>query len=541
MADDLPETLPQTLEESHALLRQLAQEKADLARRQREAEQAAAQERARAQHAEDEVARLKKALKDFVRRQQGRKSEQLDPEQYALGIDDIEENIARAEEAARNGKAGTGAARRAPRRNQGALPKDLPRYEVVVEPEHNSCPCCGGELHVIDETKTEQLDAEPAKVYVKVIRRPTYGCRSCEGAPVQAEAPASPVDGGLPTCGTVAQVLTAKYADALPLYRQAEMLARQGIEIDRSTLARWAGTAAHHLRPVHAELMRQVMASTKLFADETPAPTLEKGKPTTRQAYLWAYGRDDTPWNGPDPPAVVYRYATGRGQDHPARHLKDFTGTLQVDGYRAYNAVAARRANGQIVLAHCWAHIRRPIYKLHEDGNAPTATEALQWIAQLYAIEDEIRGCDPETRRAVRQAKSKPLLDEFHAWLEARLRELSPKSDMAKALKPILTHWQALTVFLDDGRVELDTNSLERQIKPAAIQKKNFLFAGNTGGGHTWAIVLSLTQTCKLNGVDPQAYLADVLERIVSGRAKTRDLPDLMPWNWAPAKAGERG
>jgi transposase len=277
MADHLPDTLPQTLSESHALLRQLAQEKADLARRQREAEQAAAHERARAQHAEDEVARLKKALKDFVRRQQGRKSEQLDPEQYALGFEDIEENIARAEEAARNGKAGTGAARRAPRRNQGALPKDLPRYEVVVEPEHDSCPCCGGELHVIDETKTEQLDAEPAKVYVKVIRRPTYGCRSCESAPVQAEAPASPVDGGLPTCGTVAQVLTAKYADALPLYRQAEMLARQGIDLDRSTLARWAGTAAHHLRPVHEELMRQVMASTKLFADETPAPTLEAG------------------------------------------------------------------------------------------------------------------------------------------------------------------------------------------------------------------------------------------------------------------------
>lgn len=238
MADDLPETLPQTLEESHALLRQLAQEKAEV-------EQAVAQERARAQHAEDEVERLKKALKDFVRRQQGRKSEQLDPEQYALGLDDIEENIARAEEAARNGKAGTGGTRQAPKRNQGALPKDLPHYEVVVELEHDSCPCCGGELHIIDETKTEQLDAEPARVYVKVIRRPTYGCRSCEGAPVQAEAPASPVDGGWMAFGHRLRVPDLRHgrpgADGEVRRRAAALSA-----------VRDAGAPGHRAGPQHA-------------------------------------------------------------------------------------------------------------------------------------------------------------------------------------------------------------------------------------------------------------------------------------------------
>jgi transposase len=529
MADSLPDELPETLAESHALLRRLAQEKADA---QREAERA----RARAGHAENEAERLKTAIKDLLRRQHGRKSEQLDPEQFQLGLDDLEENLARAQEAMQDtGEAPASRPKRKPKRNQGALPKHLPRYEVVIEPEHEACPCCGGELHAIDEDVTEQLDHVPARIYVKVIRRPVYGCRACEGAPVQADAPASPADGGLATCGTVAQVLTAKYADALPLYRQADILAREGVAIDRATLARWAGIGAHHLRPVHEELFRQVMGSTKLYADETPAATLEKGRPTTKQAYLWAYGRDDRPWSGPDPPAVVYCYAPGRGHEHPARHLKHFEGTLQVDGYRAYTAVAARRAAGEIVLAHCWAHIRRPLYKLHANGHAPTATQALEWIAKLYAIEAEIRGCAPETRRAVRQEKSKPLLDAFHAWIQARLAEMSAKSDTAKALKSILTHWNNLTVFLEDGRVELDTNCLERQMKPVAIGTKNFLFAGNTGGGHTWAIVLSLVQTCKLNGVNPQAYLADVLERIVSGRAKTSDLPDLMPWNWAPA------
>jgi hypothetical protein len=233
---------------------------------------------------------------------------------------------------------------------------------------------------------------------------------------------------------------------------------------------------------------------------------------------------------------VVYRYADGRGQDHPARHLKDFRGILQVDGYSAYGSVAKkRRATGEIVLAECWTHIRRPIYDIYASGNAPLAEEALRWISDLYEIEDEIRGCDPETRKAVRQEKSKPLLDDFDAWLEARLAELPPKGDLAKAFQRIRASWPSLTVFLEDGRVELDSNRVETLIRLVALTRKNALFAGDQAGGHTWAIVQSLAQTCKLNGVEPLGYLTDVLERITSGEAKTSDLPALLPWNWPGA------
>ena len=244
------------------------------------------------------------------------------------------------------------------------------------------------------------------------------------------------------------------------------MLARQGVLLDRSTLVRWVGAGGRQLELLYDALVADVMASAEIFADETPIPTLEPGRGKTKKAYFWTYARDDRPWGGPDPPAVVYRYADGRGQDHPARHLKDFRGILQVDGYSAYGSVAKkRRATGEIVLAECWTHIRRPIYDIYASGNAPLAEAALRWISDLYAIEDEIRGCDPETRKAVRQEKSKPLLDDFDAWLEARLGELPPKDDLAKAFQRIRASWPSLTVFLDDGRVERDANGVETLVR----------------------------------------------------------------------------
>jgi len=305
------------------------------------------------------------------------------------------------------------------------------------------------------------------------------------------------------------------------------------VQLDPSTLVRWVGTGGGHLELLYDALFADVMASAKIFGDETPMPTLEPGRGKTKKAYFWTYARDDRPWSGPDPPAVVYCYADGRSQDHPARHLKDFRGILQVDGYGAYGAVAKkRRATREIVLAQCWAHVRRPIYDIYASGNAPLAEEALRWISDLYAIEEEIRGCDPETRKAVRQEKSKPLLDAFDAWLEARLAELPPKDNLAKAFQRIRASWPSLTVFLADGRVELDSNRVETLIRLVALGRKNALFAGSEGGGHTWAIVQSLAQTCKLNGIEPLAYLTDVLERITSGEAKTTDLQALLPWNW---------
>jgi transposase len=556
MSDGTPDGVPQTLEEAQEQIRQLqAQQAAMQAERDylwQRTEQAEAEKRqiqdAKSQ-AEAEVERLKAMIAQLRRRQYGPRSERLDPDQYRLELDALHEQLRRAEAAAaaeadgdegaaapagRTGKGKTG--KKKPARNQGALPDDLPTIEDVVEPEAASCACCGGALHRIGEDVTEQLEWVPGYLQKRKTRRPKYGCRSCESAPVQAEAPASPVPGGLPTCSTVAQLLTAKYLDSLPLYRQSDMLARQGVHLDRSTLVRWVGAGARHLELLYDALVADVMASAKIFADETPIPTLEPGRGKTKKAYFWTYARDDRPWGGPDPPAVVYRYADGRGQDHPARHLKDFRGILQVDGYGAYGAVAKkRRATGEIVLAECWTHIRRPIYDIYASGNAPLAEEALRWISDLYAIEDEIRGCDPETRKAVRQEKSKPLLDQFDAWLEARLAELPPKDDLAKAFQRIRASWPSLTVFLDDGRVELDSNRVETLIRLVALTRKNALFAGDQAGGHTWAIIQSLTQTCKLNGVEPLGYLTDVLERITSGEAKTSDLQAMLPWNWPGA------
>jgi len=558
MSDGTPDGIPQTLEEAREQLRQLQAQQAavqaerdDLWQRTEQAEAEKRELREAKSHAEAEVARLRAMIDQLRRRQYGPCSERLDPEQYRLKLDALQEQLGRAEaDVAAAAQAGddegadapSGGARKGktnkkkPARNQGALPDDLPTVEDVLEPDHGSCACCGGALHKIGEDVTEQLEWVPGYLQKRKTRRPKYGCRSCEGAPVQAEAPASPVPGGLPTCGTVAHLLTAKYLDSLPLYRQSEILARQGVVLDRSTLARWVGAGAYHLEAIYEALLREVMASAKIFADETPMPTLEPGRGKTKKAYFWTYLRDDRPWGGPDPPAVVYRYADGRGQDHPARHLKDFRGILQVDGYGAYGSVAKkRRATGEIVLAQCWAHVRRPIYDVYASGNAPLAEEALRWISDLYAIEAEIRGCDPGTRKAVRQEKSKPLLDAFDAWLEARLAELPPKDSLAKAFQRIRAGWASLTVFLEDGRVELDSNRIETLIRLVALGRKNALFAGNDGGGHTWAIVQSLAQTCKLNGIEPVAYLTDVLARIVSGEARTTDLQALLPWNWPGA------
>jgi transposase len=551
MSEGTPDIVPDTLEDAQEKVRALLAERDYLWQRTEQAEAEKRRIQNAKSHAEAEVERLRAIIAQLRRRQYGPRSERLDPEQYRLELDALHEQLRQAEAAAsaevdadedngadapagRPGKGKTG--KKKPARNQGALPDDLPTIEDVVEPEAESCSCCGGALHQIGEDVTEQLEWVPGYLQKRKTRRPKYGCRTCESAPLQAEAPASPVPGGLPTCSTVAQLLTAKYLDSLPLYRQSEMLARQGVHLDRSTLVRWVGAGGRHLELLYDALVADVMASAKIFADETPIPTLEPGRGKTKKAYFWTYARDDRPWGGPDPPAVVYRYADGRGQDHPARHLKDFRGILQVDGYSAYGSVAKkRRATGEIVLAECWTHIRRPIYDVYASGNAPLAEEALRWISDLYAIEDEIRGCDPETRKAVRQEKSKPLLDDFDAWLEARLAELPPKGDLAKAFQRIRASWPSLTVFLDDGRVELDSNRVETLIRLVALTRKNALFAGDQAGGHTWAIVQSLAQTCKLNGVEPLSYLTDVLERITSDEAKTSDLQALLPWNWPGA------
>jgi transposase len=409
------------------------------------------------------------------------------------------------------------------------LPAHLPREEVVVDLEDKACPCCGGAMHAIGEDVAERLDVTPARFKVVVTRRPKYACRACAEGVVQAPAPERLVEGGLPTERLVAHVLAAKYADHLPLYRQAQIYARQGIHLDRSTLADWVGRAAWWLTPLRDHLLDQLKRSTKLFADETTAPVLDPGRGRTKTGQLWAYTRDDRPWGGADPPAVAYLYAPDRKAARPIEHLAGFTGTLQVDGYSGYAALARR---GDVQLAFCWAHVRRPFYELAD--TSPVAAEALARIATLYAIDAEVRGQSPEQRRAARQEKSRPVIVDLRRFLDAKLGQISRKSTLAKAIRYALTRWEGLTRFIDDGRIELDSNTVERAIRPLALNRKNALFAGSDDGGDHWAVIASMIETCKLNGIDPQAWLTDTLTRLAAGHSNLRR-DQLMPWNYVPA------
>jgi len=329
----------------------------------------------------------------------------------------------------------------------------------------------------------------------------------------------------------VAQVLVSKYADHLPLYRQAQIYARQGINLDRSTLADWVGRAAFVLRPVHERLLTALKGSSKLFADETTAPVLDPGRGRTKTGQLWAYARDDRPWGGTDPPGVAYVYAPDRKAGRPIAHLAGFKGTLQVDGYAGYRALAE---HGKVTLAFCWAHVRRRFYELAAAGPAPIASEALQRIARLYAIESEIRGHSADERRATRQEKSRPLVDELEPWLRAKLGLISQKTKLAEAIRYALSHWDGLIRFIDDGRIEIDSNVVERAIRPIALNRKNALFAGSDGGAEHWAVIASLIETCKLVSVEPQTYLANVITRIVNAHPNSQ-IDDLLPWAY-PAR-----
>jgi hypothetical protein len=338
------------------------------------------------------------------------------------------------------------------------------------------------------------------------------------------------IEGGLPTEATVAHVLVSKYADHLPLYRQAQIYGRQGINLDRSTLADWVGRAAWHLRPLHERLLVQIRASTKIFADETTAPVLDPGRGRTKTGQLWAYARDDRPFGGADPPLAVYVYAPDRKAEQPIAHLADFAGVLQVDGYAGYRPLARKNS---VQLAFCWSHVRRRFYELAAAGPAPIASEALKRIAELYAIEKDVRGCAPDARQAARQDRSRPILDALEPWLREKLALVSQKSKLAEAIRYALTRWYGLTLFVENGRVEIDSNVVERAIRPIALNRKNALFAGSDGGAENWAIVASLIETCKLNGVDPQAWMADTLTKIVSGHPNSQ-IDDLLPWAYAP-------
>jgi transposase len=493
--------------------------------------------------------KLESIIAEIRRAHFGRKSEKINDDQLALALEELETSLAKSEaeadkaedEAEKAGKpSNTG--RRGKGRPRSRFPNldHLPHVVEVIEPENKACPCCGGALHVIGEDVSKRLDVVPAQLRVIETHRAKFACRSCEkdGADnvagvVQAPAPARLIVGGLPTEALIAQVVVSKHADHLPLYRQAQILARQGVEIERSTLAHWVGAAAAELQPLHDHLVRQLKASPKLFCDETRCPVLDPGRGKTKTGFMWSLARDDRPWGGTDPPAVAYTYAPGRGAVHAVKLLAGYSGILQVDGYSAYTALTnPARDGGAVTLAFCWSHFRRRFYEVYIGGHAPIATEALARIKLLYDIEAEIRGLPPEMRRAVRQEKSKPVIEGMKLWLEESFAKVSKGGRIADAIRYGLNHWHGLVRFLDDGRIEIDSNTVERSIRGIALDRKNSLFAGHDLGAEGWAMISSLLETCKLNSVDPLAWLTDVLTKLVNLWPASR-IDELMPWAYA--------
>jgi transposase len=481
--------------------------------------------------------RLQHLLRQLQRAQFGRRSEKLDPEQLQLAIEDIEQAIA-GDEAVQDRKDTAGARQRAERRraSRGALPAHLPHIDVTIAPEDTNCPCCRTPLHVIGEETSRRLDVVPAQFRVIVTHRPKYACRACTDGVVQAPAPERLIKGGLPTEAMVAHVLVAKYAWHLPLYRQAQMLLAQGIDIKRSVLAFWVGYAGAELRPLWLRLREIILTANKIAVDETTAPVLDPGRGRTKKGFFWAIARDDRPWGGADPPAVAYTYAPGRGAVHALKLLDGYRGIVQCDGYTVYKTIADTAPDAAITLAFCWAHLRRRFFDVVQDGPAPIASEALERIAALYAIEKTIRGRSADERRAIRQERSKPLVLALKAWFEQQLTRVSGKATIAEHIRYALNHWVGLMRFLDDGRIELDTNIVERSIRPLILNRKNALFAGHDEGAENWACIASLIETCKLCGVEPQAYLTDVLTRLVNLWPASR-LDELMPWAWSAEQA----
>jgi len=478
--------------------------------------------------------RLEHYLARLRRLSFGKSAERMDPDQLQLALEDTEQAIGEilATKDKLDRKAGRPRTKR-PAGERASLPDHLPQIDVVIEPDSTACACCGGDLHRVGEDVSKRLDVLPVQYRVIATHRPKYACRACEGEVVQAPAPARLIEGGLPTEALVADVIVAKYADHRPLYRQSQALARQGIVIDRSTLAFWVGYAAAELRPVWSLIRERLLASSRLFVDETTAPVLDPGRGRTKLGYFWAIARDDRPFGGSDPPAVAYTYAPGRGAEHACALLKDFHGVLQTDGYSAYKRLAKDRPNA-ITLAHCWSHVRRRFYDLAKGGSAPIATQAIARIGELYTIEAEIRGQSPELRRAQRQAKSRPLVADLEAWMMEQLKAVPGKSPMAETLRYALSRWDGLARFLDDGHLELDTNTVERAMRPIALNRKNALFAGGDEGGEHWAILATLIECCKLAAVEPKAYLTDILTRLVAGHLQSR-LDELTPWGWKAA------
>lgn len=485
------------------------------------------------EEAEARYQRLQIMLKTLLKSQYGKRSEKLgaarlDDDQLAFLFEEIETGLgeiqARLEHAVPKPER--------PKRVRKALPAHLERIEVVLEPEALPCGCGACEPVMIGEDVSERLDVTPARFCVIVTRRPKYACKACQDGVAQAPAPDRLIEGGLPTERLLAHIAVSKYADALPLYRQEAIYARDQVELSRGLMADWMGRIGFHLEPLADRILDLIRNGERVFADETKLPRLAPGSGKVKIAWLWTYLKDDRPYGGSDPPMVAYRFEDSRGGPCVSRHLAGFSGLLQVDGYAGYNAmITPGRAEGAVTLACCWSHLRRYFYKLHAAGVSRTATETVHRMAGLWAIEAEIRGHSPIERVRVRQERSAPIVAGLWQLWEAELPRIPGSSKLAEAIRYGLTRREAFNRFLADGRIDLDNNHVERAIRPQTITRKNALFAGSEAGGQTWATIATLLATCRLNDVNPQAWLTQTLERIAQGWPQSK-LDELLPWNY---------
>jgi transposase len=468
---------------------------------------------------------LKLLIIQLRRMRFGRKSEKLDQkiEQLELQLEDLEAKHAESAALLPPEVEAKAAAANKPARRP--LPEHLPREIRMYAPKRTACPDCGGTLRHLGEDVSEILEYVPASFRVIRQVREKLSCTACDCI-VQEPAPSRPIDRGLAGPGLLAHVMVSKYCDHLPLYRQSEIYEREGVELDRSTLADWVGGSSRVLAPLVESVRRYVLEAEKLHGDDTPVPVLAPGNGSTKTARLWTYVRDDRPAGDTAAPAVWFAYSPDRKGDHPQQHLQEFRGVLQADGYAGFNRLYEE---GAIREAACWAHVRRKFYDLHQAHQSPIAAEALQRIGMLYAIEEQIRGRAPDERREIRNTRARPLLDSLQRWLQMTLSKVSRKSDVASAITYALGRWTALMRYCNDGRVEIDNNAAERSLRAVAIGRKNYLFAGSNSGGERAAAMYTLIGTAKLNGLDPEAYLRHVLTRIADHPIKR--IAELLPWN----------
>jgi transposase len=469
------------------------------------------------------IEKLKHQLFGMRQHRFGSRSEALD--QLALMLEDEEIAASAQEPAPDDAKADQPtAAKGKPKRKP--LPGHLPRNEKVLSPG-DACGHCGGKLKTLGEDVTEELEYVPGRFIVNRIVRPRMACACCETFH-QAELPSRPIERGRPGPGLLAHVLVNKYADHVPLYRQSQIFAREGIDLDRSTLADWVGKSTALLEPLADAVARHVLKGQALFADDTPVKLLAPGSGKTRTARLWAYVRDERPWAGEAHPASWYQFSRDRKGARPREHLANYTGYMHADGYAGFNKLYRR---GDVQEVACMAHIRRKFVDVQQSQGSAIAEEAIKRIAELYGIEKEVRGQPPGERARIRQRKSKPIFDDLEVWLHAQLTRISGKSPLAEAIRYALVRMKKLRPWLDHGFLELDNNTAERSMRPIALGRKNYLFMGSEGGGKAAAIAYPLVETAKLNDVNPQAWLTDVLGRIADHKITRIDV--LLPWRYA--------